>query len=377
MAKGDTLILGTRKGLLTFAKRGKDWCFEREDFRAIPVSYAVADPRTGMLWACLDHGHWGQKLHRSRDGGVTWEEITAPKFPEDAKIYGQFPAADDADGVETDNGQPAKVSYLWLVAPGGNDQPNRLYIGTEPGGLFQSDDGGETFQLVEGLWHHPSRKKWWFGGGRDHPGLCSIVVDPRDSQHIFIGVSVGGVYETTDGGQTWEGRNKGLLACYLPNPESEYGHDPHFMLASPSNPDVLWQQNHCGIFRSTDGAHTWQNISEPGGPAYFGFAIALDEHDDQTAWVVPAVDAEYRLAVDRALCVCRTDDGGKTWTAFRDGLPQNTCYDVTFRHALDIDGDTLAFGTTTGNVYLSDDRGESWRCIGNNLPPVYSVRFAG
>ena len=144
---------------------------------------------------------------------------------------------------------------------------------------------------------------------------------------------------------------------------------------APSNPDVLWQQNHCGIFRSTDGAQTWKNISQPDVPAFFGFAIALDAQDEKTAWVVPAMSDQYRVTVDRALCVSRTEDGGETWTALRKGLPQDHCYDLTYRHALDISGDRLAFGTTTGNLYVSDDRGDSWKCISHHLPPIYSVRF--
>lgn len=355
------LILGTRKGLLQFEHdETGDWRFVRESFRAVPVSFARVDPRSGTLWACLDHGHWGTKLHRSKDQGITWEEVEGPKFPENT------PYSED---------KMATVSYIWFLKPGGADQPGRLYIGTEPGGLFVSDDGGDTFTLMETLWNTPERMKWWFGGGRDHPGLCSIVVDPRDSRHITIGVSVGGVYESCDGGETWTVRNTGLKACYLPDPASPFGHDPHFMLGAPSNPDVLWQQNHCGIFRSTDGGQNWQDVSQPGGPAYFGFALAVDEKDDNVAWVVPAIDAEFRVAVERALCVCRTDDGGKTWTDFRDGLPQEATFDVVFRHALDISGDRLAFGTTTGNVYISENRGESWACIGHNLPPVYSVQF--
>ncbi len=357
----DSLILGTRKGLLIYENGKGGWRFCRESHTAIPVSYAAVDPRTGTLWAALDHGHWGRKLQRSRDMGATWEEIPGPAYPE---------------GTEISDGKPATCSYIWLIVPGGTDQPNRLYIGTEPGGLFQSDDGGNTWQFVESLWNHPSRKDNWFGGGRDYPGLCSIVVDPRNSQHVTVGISVGGVYETRDGGKTWEGRNKGLYANYLPNPHAEYGHDPHFMMAAPSNPDVLWMQNHCGIFRSADSGKTWENISQEGGPAYFGFAIAADANDDQTAWVVPAIDAQYRLAVDRALCVIRTEDGGKTWTALRNGLPQETAYDLTFRHALDIRGDCLVFGTTTGNIYISDSRGDSWQVLAHNLPPVYSVRFA-
>ncbi len=359
----DRLILGTNKGLLVMEKNGDGWKLACEAHRAIPVSYAMTDPRTGLLWALLDHGHWGTKLHRSRDKGASWEEVPAPKFAEGALM---------SDG---DNKKLAVVSYLWIITPGPADQPGRLYLGTEPGALFQSDDGGDTFQLVESLWNHPSHEGNWFGGGRDLPGLCSIALDPRDSQHMLIGVSVGGVYETRDGGTSWEGRNKGLVACYLPNPAAEYGHDPHFLLMSPSNPDVLWQQNHCGIFRSSDSGKTWDDISQPGGPAYFGFAIALDVNDENTAWVVPAIDAEYRMAVDRSVCVCRTEDGGKTWTELRNGLPQGEAYDLIYRHALDISGDRLAFGTTTGNLYLSDDRGDSWECVTHNLPPIYSVRF--
>lgn len=356
----DTLLLGTRKGLLILGKNGHDWSVQSEHFEGIPVSYATRDPRSGTLWACLDHGHWGGKLHRSKDMGETWEEVTAPKYPEGE--------------VRPDDGEPATVSYIWLVQPGGEDEPNRLYVGTEPGGLFVSDDGGDTFHLMETLWNHPSRNNWW-GGGRDHAGLCSIVVDPRDSRHITIGISVGGVYETTDGGETWEGRNQGLIAEYLPNPYAEYGHDPHFMIYSPSNPDVLWQQNHCGVFRSEDRGQTWDHISQEGGPVYFGFPIAIDPQDEKTAWVVPAISAERRIPVDRAVCVCRTEDGGKTWTSLRNGLPQQNAYDITFRHGLDIDGDTLVFGTTAGNVYVSDDRGDNWRNIANSLAVVYSARF--
>jgi hypothetical protein len=353
------LLIGSRKGLVIFSQQKGEWCLESEHFAAIPVSYAMRDSRNGALWACLDHGHWGRKLHRSDDKGQTWRETTAPKYPE-----GLTRPDDDA---------PATTSYIWLLQEGGKDEPNVLYCGTEPGGLFRSDDGGETFQLVETLWHHESRKNW-FGGGRDHAGLCSIIVDPRDSRHIFIGLSVGGVYESRDGGETWEGRNKGLKAEYLPNPDAEYGHDPHFMLASPSNPDVLWQQNHCGVFRTVDAGKNWDNLSQ--GMVKFGFPIVLDENDDMVAWVVPAQSDEYRIPINRALAVCRTDDGGKSWKEFRTGLPQEDCYDICFRHAFDKSGKTLAFGTTAGNLYLSEDRGESWTCVANNLADIYSVRFA-
>lgn len=361
------IILGTRKGLIILQHNGRSWQLVHETFPGIPISYAMEDHRTGAMWVCVDHEHWGQKLYRSQDGGKTLHEVAAPAYPEDAVFYDVW-----NNGVE----KPAAVTYLWTITPGGDDQPNRLYIGTEPGGVFVTDDGGESFELMEGLWQHESRAKNWFGGGRDQAGACSIVVDPRDSNHLFVGVSVGGVYESRDGGKTWNGRNKGLLAEYLPDPHAEYGHDPHCLIAAPSNPDVLWQQNHCGVFRSADAGKSWENVSQHDQSIKFGFPIVVDAQNSDTAWVVPAVSDEKRMAIDGALFVARTEDGGQTWTELRNGLPQERCYDVVFRHALDIDGDRLVFGSTSGNLFLSNDRGNSWESLSNYLPPIYSVRFA-
>jgi photosystem II stability/assembly factor-like uncharacterized protein len=359
------LILGTRKGLIVLARNGRSWHSQHINLPGVPFSYALQDHRTGTVWACADHGHWGQKLYRSHDGGETLEEVPAPRYPEGTTFNDVW-----AEGAE----RPAKVTYLWTIVPGGDDKPERLYIGTEPGGLFRSDDGGQTFAHVEGLWNHPSRPENWFGGGRDQAGTCSILIDPNDSDHLFVGISVGGVFESTDGGQTWEGRNKGRHADFLPDPYAEYGHDPHCMVASPGNFNVLWQQNHCGVFRSTNGGRNWLDISD--GPVHFGFPIAVDKQDVNTAWVVPGVSDEVRTAVNGALFVARTEDGGESWTHLRNGLPQENCHDITFRHALDVDGDVLAFGSTTGNHYISEDRGDSWQSLGHSFPPIYSVRFA-
>ena len=354
------LLLGTRKGLVVYKNNGNGWKVDHVSFMGQPVSLTYVDQRTNTWWACLDHGHWGCKLHRSYDQGESWAEVIAPKYP---------------DGEEVKDGVTASVRYLWAMAQAGADKPGQLWIGTEPGGLFGSKDSGESFQLNRGLWDQPGRKEQWFGGGRDYAGIHSVVVDPRDSDHVFVGISVAGVFETTDAGETWAPRNKGLSADFLPDPDAEVGHDPHLLVACPSNPDVLWQQNHCGIFRSTDGAMNWEDVSQKEGPAKFGFAVAVDDKDPDVAWVVPAVKDEMRIPVDNALCVCRTDDGGKTWQDFRKGLPQQDSYDIVFRHALDKNGDTLVFGTTTGNLYLSNDRGESWETVNNNLAMIYSVEF--
>ena len=351
-------MLGTRKGLITMKRNGNSWRHHNVSFLGIPVSLTYVDPRNGTWWACLDHGHWGQKLHYSDDQGTNWHEVEAPKFPE---------------GAEMKPGVPAAVRYLWAFAQGGEDQEGVLYVGTEPGGLFKSSDGGKSFELVESLWDHPSRPDHWFGGGRDYPGIHSIVVDPRDSKHVYIGISCAGVFETMDGGQSWEVRNQGLRADYLPDPQAEVGHDPHLLVACPANPDHLWQQNHCGIFRSTNGGKDWLDVTQQDGPARFGFAVAVNEQDPEQAWVVPAVSDEVRVAVDGALCVCRTDDGGNTWQDLRNGLPQENCYDIVFRHALSNNGNTLVFGTTTGNLFVSYDNGDNWETASSTLPMIYSV----
>jgi len=355
------LLFGTRKGLVTYhQKNNGNWEYRVTQFLGAPVSIASYDQNTGTYWAFLDHGHWGCKLHRSKDG-KNWEELEAPKYPE---------------GEEIKEGIPASTKLLWAFSNGGSDRPGTVYIGTEPGGLFKSTDNGDSFELVRGLWDHPSRKTQWFGGGRDHPGIHSILVDPKDSDHIYIGISCAGVFETLDGGANWHPMNHGLQAEFLPDPSSEIGQDPHLVDWCKANPKVMWQQNHCGIYRTVDGGANWADISQPEGPANFGFAIAAHETDPEVAWVVPGVSDEMRVAVDNALCVCRTEDGGKTWKALRKGLPQSAVFDITYRHALALQGEKLAFGTTTGNAYMSMNNGDSWQTLNTNLPMVHSVEFA-
>lgn len=354
-----TLLLGTRKGLVAYHSNGKGWKVENVSFEGQPVSIAYSDPRNDTWWACLDHGRWGVKLHRSPDRGASWEEVTAPAYPE---------------GEEVKDGVPAATRYIWSMSQGGH-QAGRLWLGTDPGGLFTSNDGGSSFSLVESLWRHPTRKTGWFGGGRDQPGIHSIVIDPRNDDHVYVGISCAGVFESTDGGRTWAIRNKGMKAEFLPDPQSEVGYDPHILVAAPSNPDILWQQNHCGIYRSGNAGLTWEDVSQPEGPARFGFAIAVADDNPDQAWVAPADSDVSRTAIRGALCICRTDDGGRSWKEYRKGLPQTDCFDIVYRHALACSGDAVAFGTTTGNLFFSPDRGESWQTLNNYLPMVYSLQF--
>ena len=354
------ILAGTRKGLVVFRQNARgQWKHHQTHFLGLPVSLATYDPFTRYFWAMLDHGHWGCKLHRSKDG-EHWEELEAPKYPE---------------GAEVKPGVPASTTYLWSFASAGSFYPGKIYIGTEPGGLFVSENNGDDWRLVESLWHHPTREKQWFGGGRDQAAIHSILINPENPEHLFVGISVAGVFESSDGAKSWNPRNKGLTADFLPVPNSEVGQDPHLVDMCNARPEVMWQQNHCGIFRTTNGGQRWHDVSEKDGSANFGFAIAAHPDNPDVAWVVPGISDEIRVAYDQALCVCRTEDGGKSWQSFNQGLPQENVFDITYRHALDIHQNEVVFGTTTGNLYLSKNDGESWECLSHNLPMIYSLEF--
>jgi len=389
----DRIILGTRKGAITVERKQGRWRGAAMAHEGVPVCYAARDPRTGTLWAALDHGHWGSKLSVSRDNGATWADAGQVKYPEGAR-YLEFNIFEPGeDGQPKQAVRDARVLKLWCIGFGGDDQPGRVYVGTIPGGLFVSNDDGESFELNRPLWDHDSRggdlfngdgngKSHWFGTpaavgtGEFAPGIHSIEVDPRNSKRVLLAVSCAGVIETTDDGQSWHSANQGLQMDHMPESNAEWGHDPHLIRISHKNPDHVWQQNHIGIFYSSDGAKNWKMVSKKGEMPHFGFPVVADADDGRTAWVVPARGDDRRMAVDGALVVCRTQDGGESWETLREGLPQENAHDAVYRHALDNAGDKLAFGSTTGNLYISEDRGESWQCAGNNFPPIYSVRFA-
>jgi len=355
----------------------------------VGVNFVARDPHGGALWAALGHGHWVAKLSRSTDDGASWEDATQITYPEGAR-YLAPPDPGQADPGAPHAVKDARLLKLWAIAFGPN---GHVYVGTIPGGLFVSRDGGESFELNRPLWNHESRggdlfsgdgagkKTHWYGtpaseGGEFAPGIHSIVVNPNDPKHLFVAISTAGVLESRDGGESWRSRNRGLLMDYLPKPDAEWGHDPHFVTLCKSQPEHVWQQNHCGVFYSSDGAETWKKVSRPEQGVHFGFPIAADEADGKTAWVVPGKTDAQRMAIDGGLFVARTEDGGESWEPLREGLPQENAYDVVYRHALDNREGSLAFGSTTGNLFASNDRGESWQAVAHHLPPIYSVRFA-
>jgi hypothetical protein len=357
----DRLLVATRKGLFDLRRGTSQWAIAELSFVGDPVSMVLPDPGSATHYAALALGHFGVKLHRSDDDGRNWAEVAAPAYPR----------------VEGDEKAPS-VSLIWALEGGGGDRPDLLWAGTIPGGLFRSTDRGETWTLVDALWDLPQRAEW-FGGGYDEPGIHSICVDPRDPGRLAVAISCGGVWLSDDCGDSWRLCGPGMYAEFMPpeqrdNPNIQ---DVHRVVQSPSRPETLWAQHHNGVFRSTDGARSWHEITAI-RPSKFGFAVAVHPDDADTAWFVPAVKDECRVPVDGAFVVARTRDGGKSFETLSDGLPQTHAYDLVYRHGLAVDpsGTRLAVGSTTGHLWVSEDGGDHWTMAASHLPPIACVRFA-
>jgi hypothetical protein len=363
----DKLLVSTRKGLFTVERGADQWAITAVDFLGDNVTLTFTDRRDGTTYAALDHGHFGAKLHRSCSTG--WEEIATPAYP---------PKPEDND--EQDMwGRPLPWSTvrIWALAAGGLHEPGTIWCGTIPGGLFRSMDGGASWEIVHSLWHHPQRRKW-MGGGADLPGIHSIVVDPRDHRWVTIGVSTGGLWFTGDGGKSWSQRGNGMRADHVP---PELTHDPiaqdvHCLVQCLTAPERMWVQHHNGIFISDDAGRTFREIANV-EPSAFGFPVAVHPNDPDTAWFAPEIKDEKRIPVGGKLVLSRTRDGGKSFETLSKGLPQQHAYDVVYRHGLDVDssGQKLAFGSTTGGLWISEDEGDSFAMVSHTLPPVYAVRF--
>lgn len=358
-------LIATRKGLFELVQAGNGWAIEHSHFLGDPVTMMLSDRRDGTVYAALNLGHFGVKLHRRDPGSIDWTEIAAPEYPPQP--------ADSEDDVAW------KLTMIWSLAVGGRDEPGVLWAGTLPGGLFRSGDRGDSWQLVRSLWDAPERRAW-FGGGYDTPGIHSICVDPTDSRHLLVGISCGGAWVTDDGGVSWALSSAGMRASYMPpeRADDQDVQDPHRIVQCAAVPEVFWCQHHSGIWRSSDGGRLWQHIAQPDqGVSDFGFAVAVHPQDPDTAWFVPAAADQNRIPVNAALTVTRTRDGGKSFEVLRAGLPQQHCYDLIYRHGLAVsdDGLVLLIGSTTGGLWASDNSGDAWQAISNTLPPIYAIGF--
>lgn len=358
MARRVLVLLGTKKGAFILegdpARRDGPgaWSLSGPMCGGWPINHVRYDETDGGLYAGGGSPWFGAAVWRSEDRGRSWTHSSA------GLSYGD---------------EGPKMRSVWNVTPA----HGALYAGVEPAGLFRSDDRGVTWTHVEGLTAHPSRPSWQPGNG----GLIchTILSDPRDPARMWVGISAVGCFATEDGGRTWEARNRGVRADFLPDPHPETGQCVHKMVLAPGMPDRLYQVNHCGTYRSDDAGRSWQCLDE-GLPSTFGFPIVAHPTDPETVFTVPLNgDDRGRFVPDARLAVWRTRDGGRSWTALRDGLPQANAYvgvlrDAMARDALDPFG--IYAGTTTGQLFASADEGETWSRIADLLPPIHSVSTA-
>jgi hypothetical protein len=364
------LLVGTRKGafLLTSDPPRRSWKIAGPAFLGSTVHHIVLDPRDRRtILLAARTGHLGPTVFRSIDRGKSWKEASRPPaFPK---------APEGTKGLVVDH-------VFWLT-PGHASEPGVWYAGTSPQGLFRSDDGGVSWAGVEGFNDHPMRGKWT-GSGQDGtpdgPKMHSILIDPRDPNHMYLGMSGGGVFESIDKGADWRPLNAGCEVTFLPDPYPEYGHDPHCVRLHPLDPDLLYQQNHCGIYRMERPLGRWDRIGRnmPKKVGDIGFPLVLHPRDPQTVWVFPmdGTDVWPRVSPDGKPAAYMTRDGGKHWKRQDAGLPTEQAWFTVKRQAMTGDAHDpigLYFGTTSGEIWASRNEGEKWSCIARHLPHIYSI----
>ncbi|MEX2283946.1 MAG: hypothetical protein WEE89_15785 [Gemmatimonadota bacterium] len=347
------IFVGTKRGLFHFSadERRTGWITSVPLLPGREIYFIARDPRDGSLWAGSNHKVWGPHLHRSTNFGDEWETLeTAPHYA-------------DERGLRA----------VWSIAASSSDQPGRLYAGIEPAGLFQSDDGGASWREVHSLNQHATATAWQPAGGA--LALHSITVDPLNPQRIVCAVSAGGVYRTDDGGVSWQALNQNVRADFLPQPYPEAGQCVHKLVMHPANPDRLYQQNHCGVYRSDDAGNTWIEVFA-GLPSNYGYALAVDSRDPNVAFVIPEESSHMRTTVGGRLRVYRTTDAGSSWQGIGRGMPQEHAYVSVLREGMSTDNlepTGVYFGTSGGHLFASRNRGENFNMISGFLPRILAV----
>jgi len=382
MGKQDRVMVmvGTRKGgfIFTSDAERKNWSVSEPLFKGWSMMHMQMDPRDQRLHAALQHFVYGSTTHYSDDLGQTWTQAqVVPRFSRPSNSGRPAGTVEEAFSGHSLPDTPEEVIKVWHITPGRAEEPGVLYAGIQPAALFKSSDRGETWSLIEGLYDHPQRGQWNPGAG----GLClhTILLDPRDLNRIYVAISAAGVYRSDDGGQTWQPRNKNVRVDFDGEVKyPEFGQCVHKMEMHPTRPDVLYQQNHCGVYRSDNCGDDWVDIGEDRLPSRFGFPIAVHPHDPQTIYVIPEESGEYRMSVGGQFVVWRSRDAGASWQPQTTGLPQQA-HVVVLRDAMatdTLDQAGIYAGTDTGQLFYSRDAGDTWEVLADFLPPINSVETA-
>jgi photosystem II stability/assembly factor-like uncharacterized protein len=351
------LLVGTKKGLfLLEGEPGSGFEIKARAFAGQPVDFATRDPRSGRLLATVTSPFYGPKIfYTDGDPDSEWEQT---------------------EGVALPEGSDQALERIWVIARGEAD--GTLYAGGDPGVLFESHDGGASWEINAGLWEQPSRPHWQPGGG----GLClhSICTWPGDPDKLAVAVSAAGMWLTEDGGRTWRRGNEGLNPRYLPDEalkDENAGRCVHHVERAPRQPKRMFMQFHGGVYRSDDAGESWADIGGGGLPSDFGFPLMVDPTDPDSAYVIPLVADMDRVTPDGRVRVYETRDGGSSWAPQGDGLPAEHAYLTVLRQAFGRVGEgeqlELYFGATSGDLFGSDDAGATWSTVATRLPPVFSV----
>ncbi|MFC8304230.1 exo-alpha-sialidase [Specibacter sp. NPDC057265] len=352
------LAVGTKKGLwLGTSSDRRSYTFTGPHFLMQEIPSIAIDTRGGRtrILLGLRSEHWGPTVVHSDDLGVTWQE------PDEGAIV--FPADTDA-----------AVERIWQIHPDAAHRPGVVWAGCEPISVWKSTDGGAHFELNRGLWDHPHRSEW--GAGYGGAAVHTVLPSP-DNETIHVAMSTGGVYRSTDAGASWQPRNQGISAPFMPDPQPEFGQCVHKIARDANNSATLFAQNHHGVYRTSNGGDSWESIAG-GLPTDFGFTMLTHPHRPGTAWVIPIKADVERIPPEGHLAVHRTDDAGTTWTRLADGL-KDPEYNVVLRDAAGVDTAEpvgVYFGTRGGSVYASADEGEHFTEVLNHLPDVLCVRAA-